>query len=371
VTRTVYVAAGGGGDALAAYALHAASRSSDRPVIATFAWDRILIDPVPGPRSHHEFEQLDAVDDLNWAITAATRPLPPAGSTLPRLAAEVDATLVLLDPSQGALGLQAQLRSLVATLDGGRVVVVDVGGDVLAAGLEPSLRSPLADALALAGCADLPVPVSVRVAGAGLDGELAPSTVLGYVHALEGSQSYRLSAEDMAVVMPVLDWHPSEATALIAAGALGLRGTVEIRGDGHLVELTDDSPNVYDVDHGGALRHSGPATALARTTSLAEAEDAVRAVCGTSELDYERRAAARRRAAAHLADVDLIAALDQYSVAVQHRAVDYLTIRRLAEVLDLPTFDGAELRARLSNLQPEQYVPPLWQVRRGTAPLRR
>jgi hypothetical protein len=371
VTRAIYVAAGGGGDALAAYALHAALHHADRPAIATFAWDRILIDPVPGPRSRHDFDQLDVVDDLNWAFTSATRPRPPAGSTLPRLAAEIDATLVLLDPSEGAVGLQAQLRSLVATVDARRVVVVDVGGDVLAAGPEPSLRSPLADALALAACADLPVPVSVRVAGAGLDGELAPSTVLDYVHALGGSQSYRFSAEDMSVIMPVLEWHPSEATALTAAAALGLRGTVEIRSEGHVVELTNDSPNIHDVDHDNALRHSGPAAALAGTTSLAEAEDAVRLVCGTSELDYERRAAVRRRASAQLADADLLATVDQYSVAVQHRGVDYLTFRRLAEVTDLPTFDGAELRARLRTLRPEQDVPPLWRVRRGAAQLRR
>src|SRR5207244_2051974 len=114
-------------------------------------------------------------------------------------AAELDATLVLLDPSEGAVGLQAQLHSLLATVEASRVMVVDVGGDVLAAGPEPTLRSPLADALALAGCAGLPVPVSVRVAGAGLDGELSPSTVLGYVRALGGAQSYRFSAEDMAV----------------------------------------------------------------------------------------------------------------------------------------------------------------------------
>jgi len=45
----VFVAAGGGGDALATAMLHfAMTGGSDDAVIATYAWDRLLIDPLPG-----------------------------------------------------------------------------------------------------------------------------------------------------------------------------------------------------------------------------------------------------------------------------------------------------------------------------------
>src|SRR5947199_361304 len=44
--RTLYVAAGGGGDVIGATMLHAVVGSSDQPQIATFSWDRLLVDPV-------------------------------------------------------------------------------------------------------------------------------------------------------------------------------------------------------------------------------------------------------------------------------------------------------------------------------------
>ena len=46
---TLYVAAGGGGDALASVILDRASgrRDAERAVIATYAWDRLLVDPTP------------------------------------------------------------------------------------------------------------------------------------------------------------------------------------------------------------------------------------------------------------------------------------------------------------------------------------
>jgi len=367
VTRTVYVAAGGGGDAIAAYALHVARSPDVRPVIATFAWDRLMIDPIPGPRALDDFEGLTAIDDLNSAFAPATYPRPPAGSTLPRLSGELEATLVLLDPSRGAIGLRDQLRSLVRTMDAARIEIVDVGGDALAAGHEPGLSSPLADALALAGCSDQGVPVEVRVIGAGLDGELPASTVLDYVRLLGGTRAQRLSADEATTIMPVLDWHPSEATALTAAAALGLRGTVEIREHGHVVDLADTSPDVFAVDHARLLAHSATATALIRTRTLDEAEEAVRSICGRSELDHERSKAERRRSSTTPAPQldDLVATVYRYSADAQRRGIDYLTFRRLAEVAGLTAKDATRLRQRLIVEQPERYVPPLWSIRPG------
>jgi hypothetical protein len=153
-------------------------------------------------------------DERNFAITGETRPMPPAGSTLPRLASEVDSTLVLLDPVHGAMGLQEQLAALVDTTDAERVALVDVGGDILGTGTEPELKSPLADALALAATDGLPVPVEVLVAGAGLDGELSEQTVLSRIRQLGGRLVMRVGPADAAWAMPVFDWHPSEAAAL-------------------------------------------------------------------------------------------------------------------------------------------------------------
>ena len=366
VTPPVYVAAGGGGDAIAAWALHSAQWPGVRPVIATFAWDRLMIDPIPGPRSADDFDGLAPIDDLNLAFTPRSLPKPPAGSTMPRLASELDATFVLLDPRCGVTGLRDQLRSLVRTMSAARIVVVDVGGDALAAGHEPGLSSPLADALAVAAASDQHVPIEVHVVGVGLDGELPTSTILDYLVSMNGVHVQRLSADDARQVLPVLDWHPSEATALSCAAALGLRGTVEIREQGHVVELADTSPDVFAVDHGRVLAHSATARALQSSQTLDEAEQAVRAVCGRSELDHERRKADHRRSStAPIPPLDeLVVTVNHYCAEAHQRGVDYVTFRRLAEVTGLAASDAARLRHRLIVEQPARYLPPLWSVRR-------
>ena len=361
----MYVAAGGGGDAIAAWALHWARFPRVHPVIATFAWDRLMIDPVPGPRSVDDFNGLAPIDDVNVAFTPESLPKPPAGSALPRLASELHATFVLLDPRRGATGLRNQLRSLVRTTNTARIEVIDVGGDALAAGHEACLSSPLADALALAGTSDQDIPVEVRVIGAGLDGELPTSTILDYIDSMGGVHVQRLSTNDASKVMPVLDWHPSEATALTCAAALGLRGTVEIREHGHLVELTDTSPDVFAIDHGRVLAHSATARALRSSQTLDEAEQAIRSVCGRSELDHERRKADRRGGSTMpIPPLDeLVVTVNRYCAEAQQRGIDYVTFRRLAEVAGLGANDATRLRHRLIEEQPERYLPPLWSVR--------
>ena len=104
------VAAGGGGDAIAAAVLANAVPGIEGVGIATLAWDRLIVDPLPGPRAAADFTSLD-VRGGYFLVTPDTRPLPPAGSTLPRLAAELPLPLVLLDPSAGAVGLCRQLAA--------------------------------------------------------------------------------------------------------------------------------------------------------------------------------------------------------------------------------------------------------------------
>jgi hypothetical protein len=358
----LYVAAGGGGDAIAAAMLHNARWPGIPPTIATFAWDRLMVDPLPGPRSTSDFEGLRRIDERNYEITGATRPIPPAGSTLPRLASEVDGTFTLLDPTGGAVGLQDQLAALVETTGANRVEIVDVGGDILAAGTEPELASPLADALALAATDNLAVPVSVLVAGPGLDGELAEATVTSAVEQLDGFQIMRIGPADAAWALPLFDWHPSEATALLIAAARGLRGGAEIRGGGYRLRLTEVSPHVYAVPHFQALSVNRPAQAVAATCSLQEVEAAVRAVCGRSEIDAEREKSRRKRSY-NREECSLEVAVDRvqkYGVAAREGGVEYATFRRLAEISNLGQLEAAQLRRRLITRSPSQYAPPLW-----------
>jgi hypothetical protein len=260
--------------------------------------------------------------------------------------------------------LRRQLRDLAGELGVDRVQVVDAGGDVLAAGHEPELRSPLADALALAAADGIGYQAEVLVAGLGLDGELAEGELVRRCVELHGRPVGRLTAEHVAGYRSVLDWHPSEATGLLWAAAAGARGRVEVRGDGLVVEVTDRSAEVFAFDHGNVMRGNTVAQALAGSTSLAEADAAAAVVCGSSELAYERRKVAQLAPEGRDLDVEeAIAALQRYSAAAAARAIDYLTVRRIGEVLGLSIDALSKLTDWLRNTQVSPYFPPLWPVR--------
>lgn len=91
----------------------------------------------------------------------------------------------------------------------------------------------------------------------------------------------------MELITSVLEWHPSEATAMLAATAQGERGVCEVRDAGLPVPLTDEGPAIHEADVDEALHRNELARRLLSTTSLEEAERHSREVCGYLEIDYE------------------------------------------------------------------------------------
>jgi hypothetical protein len=360
----LYVAAGGGGDALAAAILHSVIAGSDEPaVIATLAWDRLIIDPLPGPRSIDSFADLKVLGPRTWCVTAETHPVPPAGSALPRLAGEISATLIVLDPRLGARGLADQITDAVTLFKPEWVDIVDVGGDIVALGDEPKVRSPLADCLTLAACADLPVPTTVVVAGPGIDGELLEDYVLDRIMR-QGEFFVRLQPADVAPYSRTFQWHPSEATALWAAASAGARGVVEVRDGSVQLTMTEHSANVYRSPHAAVFEAGRLAKELAGTTSFEDAEEVSRRVCGFSETDRERRKALDMARTA--ATGPGFGAIRERMAAVAEQAhargVDFVTFRRLAEAMGLGPGQYERFRAHLIGRWPERCVAGLWSV---------
>ena len=359
----LYVAAGGGGDAIMAAVLSRVFYPDQRPTIATFAWDRLMYDPLPGPRTVADFDGLRRLTPLNFAVEQRTRPRPPAGSTLPRLAGDIDAILVLLDPRGGADGLRKQLAELVDYGSHQQVEIVDVGGDAIAEGHEPTLSSPLADALALAATVGQRVAVHVHVAGPGSDGELNQATMRARLRTTNAVLVHRLSEQDAQLVARTLSWHPSEATTMTLAAACGVRGTVEIRTDGTVIDLTEDSANVYRATLADVIGTSVSAEAVMDSTSLEVAEAQLRIAIGFTELDFEHSKAAAR---AHRVATDgLDPALAKkriraYSADARTRGIDYLTFRRLAEVAELTAAEADAMRRTLLADESNRWQFGLW-----------
>jgi hypothetical protein len=358
VTRLI-VAAGGGGDAVAAAMLDAAIYGDeDQAVILTYAWDRLLIDPVPGPRGPHNFTGLQPMTRAVWTVPAEAQPIAPAGSTLPRLAAELPHTFALIDPRHGAEGITRQLEELIGHLSPASIDLLDVGGDILARGDEPTLKSPLADALTLAACCQVNASVLLLIAGPGLDGELPADDLRGML----GPLVHTLTPKDVEPISPVLEWHPSEATAMLTATARGVRGVCEVRDAGLTVPLTDDSPTVHEADLDEALTRNQLARAILATTTLDEAEQHSREICGYSEIDYERNKAAwlTDQPPPKLDPAEVLPQLDQFEADARNRGITHTTFRHITEALGLNGTQRNDLRQLLISRRPEQYAAPLW-----------
>ncbi len=364
MVEALFVAAGGGGDVIAAALIARALGLNDRQtMIATLAWERLLIDPAPGPRTPADFVGLSLLGQHNIEILPSTQPKAPGTSSLPRLRADLAQRLALLDPRQGALGLAEQLGDLTSLLTGSRrVFLIDVGGDVLADGPEPGLKSPLADALMLAAVAHLNTSVDLLVAGPGLDGELSQRDVLERLRALGATRRLTLQQEQVEPALGILEWHPSEATALFVATAMGLTGIAEIRDAGTQLALSRSGSEVWSVPASVAIA-GALAEILVDTASFSEAEDALRRTIGWTELDYERAKAAATTPSRRLVEVDngVMQAAHEFESEAAARGTNYVTFRRIAEAVGAPQAH-VELRASLTRHSTDRNCPPLWRV---------
>ncbi|MET9323457.1 DUF1152 domain-containing protein [Streptomyces sp. NPDC003038] len=364
--KRLLIAAGGGGDAITAAMVHAALHGPNTPaLVLTYAWERLVVDPVPGPRSIADFSGTEMVGSGLALVTPHTAPIPPAGSLIPRLADGLRPRLGLLDPYDGTLGLARQISEAARWCKADRIDLVDVGGDIVARGDELTLRSPLGDALALAGCAATGIDTTVYVAGPGLDNEVPLPALLPRL----GEPAFALEAPQTEGVLGVFDWHPSEASALLVAAARGVRGVCGTRDAPRPVVLDDSARQVHRLTLDRALALNPLARALAGSRCLDDAEAASRAVCGFSEIERERRRAAHpevRPSARPIRGAATVRArFGAWERDTLAAGIAYVTTRRIAEELGLT---GAEARTLLGVLRAEtplRQVPPLWRLADG------
>ncbi|MEU9030694.1 DUF1152 domain-containing protein [Streptomyces sp. NPDC048383] len=355
------IAAGGGGDVIGTTLVHSALHGDEPAVVLSYSWERLVVDPIPGPRSDRDFSGLGALTPHLTEITARSTPIAPAGSTLPRLAAELPITLGLLNPYGGVRGLARQIAQAAQRYGASEVKVVDIGGDVFARGDEPTLLSPLPDALVMAACATAGVNANLYLAGPGLDCEIPEQDLLPAM----GDDWFALTDLDTHSVDHVFNWHPSEASALLAAAARGLRGSCVVRDTGLPVNLTDASARVYRISTERVLQRNRLARELylSGNGSLKAAEQISLDVCGFSELQRERDRALRLHEAGS-PDGSVEEALRRIDTWLerlqeQHQQARYVTYRAAAEGLGLTGGAARRLRDRLIVERPRQYAAPL------------
>ena len=291
------VGIGGGGDVVGALAIaREIERAGRRIELGGVAWERFAVDPHhAGPRPLGHLGGIERIGAAA-ALTAGDGRTP-EGVRLAEagVAAHLGRPVALVDVNGGPASIAAAIEALADRLRCDLVVLLDVGGDVLATGSEPGLSSPLCDALLLAAAAHLPERFAVLgcAFGAGCDGELTVAEVLGRVAVLARDQAWTgtvsPAADAAREIVAVAGEVPTEASLLAARCALGETGPAPIRGGRRTVELGPVGALGFLFDARLAI---GPAAPLAELVSEAGSIEEARAAMAVrgirTELDYER-----------------------------------------------------------------------------------
>ncbi|MDX6606338.1 MAG: hypothetical protein QOD14_878 [Solirubrobacterales bacterium] len=287
---------GGGGDVVGALALTDLLEGLDTDwVLGGVAWERSPIDPRPGPRS---------LDEVHGGRPCGTAAVITEGSTTSldgvefsesRMASHLGRPVLLLDITRGPQALAEGLGEAAAELDCDAIVLLDVGGDVLAHGNEAGLASPLCDAIVLAAGLFLArsTDVVAAVYGPGCDGELTPDEVLQRITELQSADAllgaWGLTPHACELVTSAAEVVPTEASLNAVRCARGERGSFPIRGGRRTVELTPLGALTFFFDPLAAARSAVPlATAVSPAGSLEEAHEALTEMGVRTELELER-----------------------------------------------------------------------------------
>ena len=288
---------GGGGDVVGALATaHLCRRLGVQPILGGVTWERLPIDPRPGPRSADEIVDARSVAPGVLLAGPQTRTIDGAVFAESHMARFLGEDTVLVDVGLGPTGVADGLEQAGAALDVDLIAFVDVGGDVLADGTEPGLASPLCDAVMLAAAALLQrrgKRTLGGVFGPGCDGELTPEELLGQLAVLAADRGFigleaitpELADELERAVREV----PTEASAQAVRCARRELGEGTIRAGRRTVQLSPLGATTLYFD---ADRAVGGVALLARMViearDLDRAHELLSAAGVHTELDYER-----------------------------------------------------------------------------------
>jgi hypothetical protein len=301
--RPLVIGMGGGGDVVGALATAEFARLYDGadPLLGGVSWERRPIDPAPGPRTAEEIEH---AEPLAPGVLVAGAETHVRGSEVvfaeSHMARFLGQQTVLVDVSVGARAIAAGLAVAAERFGCDLLVFIDVGGDVLAHGDEPGLRSPLSDAIMLAAAARLHAAgrrVLIGIFGIGCDAELTPREVLGRLGAvaaaggLAGSRG--LTAPVASRLEEAIRLVPTEASAQAVRAFRGAFGTAAIRGGTRTLEVSALAAMTVYLDVEATVEAAGRlAKAVDGAEDLDQANDALHAIGVRTELDLERDAAA-------------------------------------------------------------------------------
>ena len=296
-SRAMVIGVGGGGDVVGALAAARFLEFCGLPfVLGGLSWERSVFDPVPGPRMLSEVENVRALHPRAWMANSKTQTNTGVFFAESRMATVQGKEILLIDINGGVNGVVEGLEAAIKELKTDLLVGLDVGGDSLAQGNEPGLRSPLADSIMLSAYAELEKRghrIIWAVFGYGSDGELTVDEIERSLNKLAAAGGWlgacRLRQRSLRSCETVIATVPTEASAIPVQCFRGAWGETRIRTDQRTVKLTPLTTLIFFMSATKLYETiSRPAQAIRESSSLEEANDALHAIGIKTELDLER-----------------------------------------------------------------------------------
>jgi hypothetical protein len=241
-------------------------------------------------------EEVRAIHRYAWLANAESKTTTGVYFAESKMAGLLGEEVLLVDIHGGVTGVIKALEAALKTFRADLLVGVDVGGDSLARGGEPGLRSPLADSIMLAAYAELErsgQPTLWGVFGYGSDGEVTVDEVEKALQEVAKAGgllgAWALTSKVVAELENVIKTVQTEASAIPVQCARGAWGETNIRQDQRKVKLTPLTTLTFFLSPTILFETlSRPAQAVKESSSLEEANDALHAIGIKTELDLER-----------------------------------------------------------------------------------
>jgi len=295
--RALVIGAGGGGDVVGALATARLLEFFGLEfLLGGLSWERSVVDPIPGPRSVEEVQDVRALHRHVWVANGRSRTKTGVYFCESKMAALQGKEVLLVDINGGVNGVVEGLEVAIKEFKTDLLVGLDVGGDSLAQGHEPGLRSPLADSIMLAAYAELEKRghrTLWGVFGYGSDGELTVDEIelaLSKIAAAGGFLgAWSLTSNIAAELEQVIKVVPTEASAIPVECFRGAWGEMKIRSGQRSVKMTPLTALTFFMSTTTVFQTlSRPAQAVVGSASLEDANDALHAIGIRTELDLER-----------------------------------------------------------------------------------